>query len=269
MALGLLGQSGVVVATPWGGRFLARRGDAAFLLGVCYEPLETAVIWRLLAPGMTVIDVGANRGWYTVLAAHRTGQSGRVLALEPGSVALAHLRTNLALNPFCAGVELLELAAGERSALAELIETADPATSHLAIAGGAPEQGLRVRTVRQARLDDVAAERALAAIDWVKIDVEGAEVRVLEGMSSILAGASLPLLLIEGLDVNLRRFGTDLEGLIQCLAELSGDRYEVYSLCRRHGCAETQIAACRDASPNLLALPRARSAELLGALFGT
>ncbi|MGB5583898.1 MAG: FkbM family methyltransferase, partial [Gammaproteobacteria bacterium] len=61
-----------------------------------WEPFETEVFRRLCKPGDFVVDIGANIGWYSVIASRLLGSSGRVLSIEPDSSNLQLLRTNLA-----------------------------------------------------------------------------------------------------------------------------------------------------------------------------
>ena len=63
-----------------------------------YGPQETALLGAALRPGATFVDVGANWGYFTLLAAHRVGPAGRVVALEPDPRLFALLRANLAAN---------------------------------------------------------------------------------------------------------------------------------------------------------------------------
>src|SRR6185436_6225769 len=69
----------------------------ACLVGI-YEPQETWLVSRLLRPGMTAVDVGANWGYFTLLCAHLVGATGRVLSLEPDPRVFELLQENLALN---------------------------------------------------------------------------------------------------------------------------------------------------------------------------
>ena len=55
-----------------------------------YEPLETRLVAAFLKPGMTVVDIGANIGYYTALAASKVGPEGRIYAIEPDARAFAH-----------------------------------------------------------------------------------------------------------------------------------------------------------------------------------
>ncbi len=84
-----------------------------------YEPQETAVVRAVLKPGMTFVDVGANWGYFTLLAAHLVGHAGRVLSLEPDPRLFQTLSSNLAMNRL-SQVRALQLAAADAPGLLSL-----------------------------------------------------------------------------------------------------------------------------------------------------
>jgi tRNA G37 N-methylase Trm5 len=79
-----------------------------------YEPQETALVRALLGPGMSFVDVGANWGYFTLLAAHQVGRSGRVISLEPDPRLFPVLADNIAVNHL-SQVTALQVAAGSES----------------------------------------------------------------------------------------------------------------------------------------------------------
>jgi hypothetical protein len=93
-------NEGIRNARVFGLQFELDLGDwiqRSIYLGT-FEPLETRLVAGFLAPGMTVIDVGANVGYYTALAASRVGSKGRIFAIEPGARAFARLEKLIAKN---------------------------------------------------------------------------------------------------------------------------------------------------------------------------
>lgn len=155
-----------------------------------YEPLTRRVFADALAPGMTVADVGAHVGYYTILAARRVGPAGTVHAVEPCAETLAFLERNLALNevtnvvvhPYAAG-------AARRNRVLHVTGSSD---SH----GFYPHpltETLRTVEVAETPLSEVLDGR----VDVVKIDVEGAEIEVLDGMREALLEAPPRSLLVE------------------------------------------------------------------------
>jgi FkbM family methyltransferase len=143
----------------------------------------TQALIRSLRAGDHVWDVGANIGYLTLLAARIVGPAGRVVAVEPDPDCAAAIRTNAAHNDLHT-VEVVEAAAAERSGVAELVVVRDRLWTRLASVGDHHEGEARVE-VRTLALDDV--EGPPPAL--VKIDVEGAELDVIAGMTRLLRDA--------------------------------------------------------------------------------
>lgn len=167
-------------------------------------------------------DVGANVGAYSVLAAGACG--ARVRAFEPASVAFAHLEDNVALNRLAERVVARKAAVGASPGSVELTCGLD-SVNH--VATGGPREGLAVETVPQVRLDDEFDEAPIA----VKIDVEGFEARVLEGMSRCLASGRLHAVILE-LNASGTLYGVEDRELRRTLAD-AGFRECSYDPLRR------------------------------------
>jgi len=238
-----------------------------FIAG-CVDPNEFVFLDQVLRPGMVFIDAGANEGLYSLFAARRVAAAGsprarlwrrllfpvkgdgKVLAFEPSRREYARLRHNIGLNRL-SNVRPFRVALGEREGNAELlIANAEHAGQNSL--GGFVHQGvevLRRETVRLRRLDDVIREEGLARVDLIKLDVEGAEVRVLRGSSMVLRELR-PLLLFEVLEESLRRQGSSGEELFDLLRRFQ------YAICVFD--AQTglpRLAAPGERSPNMIAVP--------------
>lgn len=152
-------------------------------------------VWRrVLRPGDLFVDVGANIGAYTVLAAELGAE---VVALEPGTEALEHLRENVALNGY--PVTVMAAAAGERPGRSAF--TSDRDMGNRLVPGGDDGDGATVPVVT---IDSIVGDRRVAGL---KVDVEGAERLVLEGARQALADRRIDLLQIEWNDCSERFFG--------------------------------------------------------------
>ncbi len=138
-----------------------------FFLG-SYEPEQTEAFVRAVQPGAVVYDVGAHVGYYSLLASHLAGASGRVIALEPSPRNLQVLRTHIELNR-AANITVLETALSDHPGEARFENRAGSGVGHLS-----PEGPL---TVKLTTLD--ALGREFPAPNVLKIDVEGAEEAVL------------------------------------------------------------------------------------------
>lgn len=146
----------------------------------------TDFMLRRLRPGQVAWDIGANLGYYSVLMADLVGETGSVLALEPNPRLAQLTERTLLLNGFKDRATVQRLAAAERSGGVMRFEVtlSDPMNGRLlsggeAAAEGTGAPGIAVRTVR---LDDLGT----GPVDFIKIDVEGAEEQVWAGMQGVL-----------------------------------------------------------------------------------
>ena len=143
-----------------------------------YEIAKQRAILRLAAPGMKVLDIGANAGFYTLGFARLCGPRGHVWAFEPDPRNLENLRFHLDVNGVT-NATIVPAAACDRSGFARFEPGASRATGHLS--------GDGTREVATVALDALLEEGAIPVPDLVKMDVEGAEASVLEGAARILA----------------------------------------------------------------------------------
>ncbi len=127
---------------------------------------------RLLKPGHVVYDVGAHVGYTTVLASRRVGSGGHVVAFEPRGINLRFLRVHLKANGV-ENVRVVTSAVGRETGRASFDARRGSGTGRLSASGAA--------TVPVLALDDLLAVEDLRPPDFIKVDVEGGEVGVLEG----------------------------------------------------------------------------------------
>ena len=175
-----------IATSVFGSRFDGRLSNVVqrsiFHFGV-FEPNLTAWIGRRLKPGDVFIDVGANVGYFSLLASRLVGDDGVVVALEPAPSTFAALERNITLNA-ANNVRAVQLAAYDRVAMLPLYSIPEEEA-----AGGAS----LVRTVGPAEADvsaaplgDVLTRDEIRRARIIKIDVEGAEESVVRGMLPIL-----------------------------------------------------------------------------------
>src|SRR5262245_3251657 len=141
-----------------------------------------------LREGDTAVDVGANVGVLTFLAASIVGRAGRVIAVEPNPDNLQLLYRGIALNGY-ENVEVLPYAASNRRSIFSL--TGGTSNTHLVGAREVEEGGHFVQSIA---LDDVLGQ--LPRLDFVKVDIEGHEPQALEGFARLI-GRYRPALLVE------------------------------------------------------------------------
>jgi FkbM family methyltransferase len=149
-----------------------------------YAPVEGALVRSCLPPDGSFVDVGANFGYFALLGAAAVGARGRVLAVEPDPRMAAELRANLALNAL-AQVEVLAAAASDREGTASLAGFTEEGGNWgvSSLLGAAEGEAPRFQ-VRCAPLDALLDEAGVDGVELAKVDVEGAEALVLEGMSA-------------------------------------------------------------------------------------
>lgn len=189
----LLTRMAAELELPVGGGFRMRvdtaqpMGRVLAASGV-WEPHVTSVFRELLQPGDVCVDVGAHAGYFTLLAATLVGAEGHVYALEPSPRTYAALQANIQLNAVL-NVTALPVAAGSRTANVRVSDAADSLSVSVRIA----EDGdVEVRTVAE-----LVRQSERGRLRLVKIDVEGHEHDVLQGVEALYARGGQPALIVE------------------------------------------------------------------------
>ena len=150
---------------------------------VTWNPDEYRAFRAVVRRGMTVLDVGANVGAYTLMFATWVGETGRVFAFEPAPDACAGLRTHVTLNDFDDRVTIVEAAMAADVGEAAFAVHASGGASSLALAS--VEKGTRIQVATET-IDHICKTHSLLPA-VIKIDVEGAELDVLKGGRNTLA----------------------------------------------------------------------------------
>jgi FkbM family methyltransferase len=203
-----------------------------------YSPAETVLLRALLEPGMTFFDVGANVGYFSLLAAHAVGVAGRVVSFEPDPRVFEVLRENVRMNELDR-VELLNVAAAEDVGRATLVGHPDHADNRGVSRLGSARAGDRSFDVATTSVEEVRTRRGIKTVDVVKIDVEGAELRVLKGMAAGLATAAYSRILLE-LHVGFEDFDyTSIRGLLQSHGYLASRIAHPIDAARRYAYTRT------------------------------
>jgi FkbM family methyltransferase len=149
-----------------------------------YEPPLQQTFFNHLKPGDVVYDIGANAGFFTVIAAKLVGSSGKVYAFEPAPENAAIIRRNLQQNNF-SNVTVIEKAVSASTGTAELL-LAKYAGGHTLAAVGTPPDLKGSLAVQLVSIDRLVEQQEIEPPQFVKIDVEGAEIEVLKGMSQTI-----------------------------------------------------------------------------------
>lgn len=229
-------------------------------VGGTFEPNEFVFLGQILKPGMTVLDIGANEGLYTLFSARRVGETGRVVAFEPSSRERGKLQQNVARNRL-GNVTVVPAAVGSSEGTAALQIASGVHSGHNTLGAlvyhDAPAVG--VEHVSVERLDSVMDRLGVAKVDVIKIDVEGAEMHVLDGGRRTLI-AHRPVLLVEANDEALRAQGASNDALLAFLRDELDYSILVFSS------ATGGVEPMGEGSPpsaNIVAVPSERRSELL------
>ncbi len=169
-----------------GRKWVVGAGEHGYWLG-SYEIHKRMAFEDRITPGAVVFDIGANVGFYSLLAGELVGDSGHVYAFEPSPRNVGFIRKHIRLNHFD-HITVFEAAVSDHTGEAFFDLGASIATGHLADQGA-----LRVDLVC---LDDLLAQGKLRPPDFMKVDVEGAEYDVLCGAQQLLADCR-PILFLD------------------------------------------------------------------------
>lgn len=163
---------------------------------------ERFLITKLLRRGMTVIDVGANVGYYLLMVEAEIGKDGIVILIEPSQENIPALEKNIAINGF-QNVNLYPVAVGLKEGIAGL---------RSGLNSGIVENGSGAYEVQVKQLDALVDQK----VDFLKIDVEGFEGQVLAGAKEIIK-RDRPILFLEVHPHLLGRFGFDTDQIFDFL----------------------------------------------------
>ena len=161
-----------------------------FLTGV-HEINSTQQFREELHRGMIVLEVGANVGYYALIATQHIGPEGTVIALEPSPINLRSLRENVRLNNVDHRVRIYPFAAGSMKGCLPFYMMSK---SNLSGFVKREERGIKLRSeisVKVMPIDDVLREEGVT-IDYFRMDIEGFETEVVKGMGATLTAVPGP-----------------------------------------------------------------------------
>jgi FkbM family methyltransferase len=224
-----------------------------------FENAEFAFVKRFLCPGMTVLDLGAHHGIYTLLASKCIGPTGKVISFEPSprerQALLQHTRLNRCRNVLVEG-----LALGAEAGEADLFVVEGTQTGCNSLrppASDVPPIWSPVR-VSVVRLDDWLEEKKIGSIDFVKIDVEGGELDVLRGAQALLTRRPRPVFLIEVQDMRTLQWGYEATEIV---AHLTMNEFTWFALTPDGSTREFDVNALQFAG-NFVAWPKERELKV-------
>ena len=190
--------------------------SARTLAAGLYEPDVTRLFNVIIKKDMTVVDVGANIGYYTLLASPIVGDPGRVYSCEPDVRNFHYLTRSIGANG-CCNVVAMEMAVSDRTGSGSFVPDKYGAEGWLVVAQPPPATSFEVQTIT---LDELFAREGWPRVDLIKMDIEGAEQAALVGMKELSRRNSEMRLIMELNFNGLRRAGATAESLATTLLEL-------------------------------------------------
>jgi len=181
-----------------------------------FERLETRLVRKLLRPGMTFVDVGANVGYYTALAAQQVGPTGSVFAFEPSDYAYPRLIRMIEQSGLtCVRPVKYGLAdvAGERFLYGAVKEGCSGLHTATMVPNDNPQKAL----VPTETLDHMAEQLGIQQIHLMKIDVDGLEPLVLKGAANLIASGRISHILMECAEYWFNQMNTSTNEMVDHL----------------------------------------------------
>ncbi|TWU24676.1 FkbM family methyltransferase [Bythopirellula polymerisocia] len=189
-----------------------------------FEPAATTVVKRLLRKGDHVVDAGANYGWYTTLCAEIVGSKGSVYAFEPVPSTFDRLNEHITLNSNsdCVVAEQLALGIEQGETYVHLFNDLSHSRSSISNLG---RNHFVVHCVPMTDLKSYLESRRVDHIDFLKCDVEGSELMVLQGAGEILDRVNAPIILIELNEETAPEFGYQPIDIVNYLRDRGYDSF--------------------------------------------
>lgn len=174
--------------------------DRELLLTGVHEKLQTEILQKTLNKGMTVVDIGANIGYYVLLEAAIVGEKGKIYAIEPIRRSFELLEKNIEVNNYQQIVETFQMAVSNKSGISKIVDTEQRNNPTMVSPDQRSEyfqRGIEVTTrgaveIRTITLDEFLEDKR--PVDYIRMDIEGYEIEALEGMNRVL-GSNRPLTL--------------------------------------------------------------------------
>ncbi|MBN1451285.1 MAG: FkbM family methyltransferase [Anaerolineales bacterium] len=229
-----------------------------------YELSEQALFAKYLHGDMTLVDIGANLGLYTIVSMHHLDAGGRIIAFEPYPQTYEILQKNVTLNQSngraCPRVDTFNLAATPEPARLELRLNPENRADNRMYRGtyqGKVESWDSI-PVEGRPVDDVLAEQGIQEVNFVKIDIQGYEQKAISGFRKTLARSQNVILLSEFWPKGLLESGGSPTEYLQMLIDLG---FTLYTLNERpHG----SITPLEDWEALIARLPGRKYTDIVG-----
>jgi FkbM family methyltransferase len=236
----------------------SRVSDPVYFLGE-YEREISKLVIKIVKEGDVCFDVGANYGWYATLFSSLCGNTGQVHAFEPLPGLFEKLQRNMELAGYPENVFLEPLALGDENRIVTLHTFPGLTTGHNSLSA-MDQDNYETTEVKMVTLDSYLSEKGLTRVDFLKIDIEGAELLFLHGARSLFKIDRPPFLLMEMALNTSKGFGYIPNDLIEFIRSQAA--YRFFTIDESDGrLTEIEGFAADDIGANVLCIPEGRMAE--------
>jgi len=204
--------------------FLDQKDSLGLLTHGIHEPFETKIMQEEIKKDDIILDIGANIGYYTLIFAKLVGKHGKVFAFEPDQSNFLLLKRNVEINGY-ENVVLIEKAIFNKTGKTKLYLSEIAAIDHRIYDPTYKRESRKCVTVEAICIDDYF-KNYTGKIDFIKMDIQGAEGIAFQGMLNLLKKSDVKLI-VEFFPNGLKAAGTDPE---ECLKLLVGLGFELYDI---------------------------------------
>jgi len=214
----VLPRTGERDALVFGSRFSLDLSDyiQRHMYAGSFERDESKIVRQILRAGMTFVDVGANVGYYTALAARLVGPTGSVFAFDPSEYAFPRLSRMIEVNRLT-NVQAIKCGLAETPGERLLFGAVDDHHYDIHTATMVPDGNPHRTLVRTDTLDRIAEQLNIKKIDLMKIDVDGFEPLVLQGAAGLIAQGRISHILFECTEYRFKEMNTSTAEIMERL----------------------------------------------------
>jgi len=200
-------------------------GDDIFALSInkIWEPRETLTVKKYVKKGDLVIDIGANIGYYTLLFAQLVGPNGKVYAFEPDPINFAVLKKNIEINNY-KNVILIQKAVSNSNTMTKLYLSKSHAENRIfdSTSDGMPDY-IEIETIK---LDEFFKNKN-EKINFIKMDVEGTEILIVQGMLDFLHKQDNLKIMTEFYPKLIKKLGVEPAEYLKLVSESGFKIYDI------------------------------------------
>lgn len=202
--------------------FLDPKDSSRLSINEIFEPLETELVKNEIKRGDVALDIGANIGYYTLIFAKLVGEEGKVFAFEPDPNNFALLKKNVEINRY-KNVILVQKAVSNKTEKIRLYLSARSVGDHRIYNSYDGRESIEIEAIT---LDDYFANYN-GNIDFIKMDIQGAEGGALQGSSNLIKKNKNLKIVTEFWPIGLKRFGIEPMEYLKSLIKHGFNLYEI------------------------------------------